>query len=98
MSFESAKVNKRNGQISIENGCKDLDANGQILCKGGDSRAKEMLNALALTLCVSLELNHSNIIDNAVHNHQIAVTMEDDNEETSAIAIPTFNSNGLKMF
>lgn len=59
----------------------------KLYAKGGDSRAKGMLNALALTLYFSLERNQRNIVDNAMQDRLVSLNTDDDAEEISTNAM-----------
>ena len=53
----------------------------KLYAKGGDNRAKGMLNALDLTLYLSLERDQRNIVDNSTQRRLISLNMEDEIEE-----------------
>ena len=43
----------------------------KLYAKGGDTRAKGMINALGLTLNLSMSRDLRSIVDNAVQNHEV---------------------------
>ena len=53
----------------------------KLYAKGGENRAKGMLNALGLTLYLSLQRDQRNIIDNAAHSQGVTLNLYEDTEQ-----------------
>ena len=65
--------------------------------RGGDTRAKGLLSALALTLYFSLDRDQRNIIDNAVSCKQISLEIDDDANEPEQLSLAATAKEQFKL-